>query len=245
MPSSPDLSHAAGVGPMEAMAPLEIVAHLRGSLAVHDRGPQLDTMLAHAIATRRGLPPPRHAEDITPIEVPLARSSCGRYYQCSVGFGRIELTSLDWTNRRFPIERAMRQADPADLRVINVKMGAQKSYRLPRERHHLEGDRMAWWCVGDHEAISGLLADVTHIGRRRAVGLGEVERWTISTMRLGEWAGFPVLRDGRPLRPLPLDTPGVDAGAARGFAVLADPARGVVSWARHREEELWMPQALV
>lgn len=55
--------------------------------------------------------------------------------------------------------------------------------------------------------VRELLALVTHLGKRRAVGLGRVERWEV--LPCEPWEGFPVLRDGRPLRPLPTDWPGL------------------------------------
>ena len=222
------------------MDALRITATLRGGICCPGEGPQLDTLLASTIAKRLGYPPPRHANDIRKIEVPLARSACDRIYLCSVGIYDIECVEKDWTNRRFPTEKALIQADPNDLRVINIKAGAQKSYRLPRERAHLLNDSMYWFAEGDAPAVAEILVDVHHLGKRRAVGLGEVIEWKVE--RWPAWTGFPVLwPDGTPIRPLPLDWPGVADTSQRGWRTLADTARGIVSWARHLEEELWLP----
>ncbi len=52
--------------------------------------------------------------------------------------------------------------------------------------------------IGDAAEIARLLAPLTHIGKKRAMGLGEVERWTITPLD-----AFQLVRDERLTRPLP------------------------------------------
>jgi hypothetical protein len=62
--------------------------------------------------------------------------------------------------------------------------------------------------VGDAEEIAALLAGVTHVGKKRAIGLGEVERWTVAPL-----PAFALVRDRRLTRPLPADAVALLDGA--------------------------------
>jgi CRISPR type IV-associated protein Csf3 len=92
---------------------------------------------------------------------------------------------------------------------------------------------MRWYCIGEPVATEGLLALVSHVGKKRSVGDGAVERWEV--VRCEPWVGFPVVRDGYPLRALPIDWPGV-TDADRAMRVLTPPY-----WERWREVECVVP----
>lgn len=220
------------------MIPLVVTAQLAGRVLLPSGGgPQFDSLLGAAEARRRGLPPLTSPEQAIPIEVPLQRSDCDRLYLCSVGWYAVEAHVLGYTQRRYPLQQVVEHAHGVK-RVQNV--GAQKDYRIPRDELRLRSDRVTWWCVGDPDQIRPLLTWVHEIGRKRGVGFGAIRQWKVEACE--PWAGFPVLTpEGLPTRPLPLDWPGVASDAERGFATLSDPARGIVSWARDREEELWIP----
>jgi hypothetical protein len=218
------------------MEALRVTAKLGGGVVCRS-GPQLDTLLGASVARSEGRPQPTNAVDVAPIAVPLARSACDRFYLCSVGMFEVECVEKDWTNRRFPLERALMQST---MGSVDIKKGPQKSYRLPRERMHLRNDTMTWLAIGDGPAVFSLLVNIKHLGKRRSVGLGEIVDWHVEEIE--PWEGFPVVStSGAPLRPLPLDWPGVHEDSELAIAVLSDTARGVVSWAKHLEEELWVP----
>jgi CRISPR type IV-associated protein Csf3 len=116
------------------------------------------------------------------------------------------------------------------VRSINIKGGPSKSYRIPMQMAHLRRDEMLWYCVGDEASVRDLVELVSYLGKKRSVGLGRVRRWTVSPIEA--WEGFPVLdRERRPLRPLPLDWPGLGEHRVE-MMTLAPPY-----WQRWREEE--------
>lgn len=186
------------------MIPLHIVAELSSPLYLSGGWLALDALLASQIALRRGLVA-LDAESCVPIEIPVQREPGGRFHLCSVAFPDVAVHELQHTHRRPVIEEAQRFGD-ARLKRIDIATGANKAYRIPRPVQHCE--RIEWWCVGAADVIEDLLATVSHLGKRRAVGLGRVERWTVQ--ECVPWGdGFPVVRDGNALRPLPADWPGL------------------------------------
>lgn len=211
------------------MIPLEVTARLRGPIALPHGPLALDSLLAYWVAMRRGLPPLDHQDDPQPIEIPVQREPGGRFHLCSFSVSEPERQANHWVNRRFPIHEAQLMAGPK-LRRIDIRVGAQKSYRLPLETQHLRDDMLRWWCIGDRDEIAELLQLVGYLGKRRGVGLGAVQRWTVEPC--DPWGdGFPVVRDGCPLRPLPPDWPGL-IGAHLGYRTLTYP------YHQHVREEL-------
>ena len=101
------------------------------------------------------------------------------------------------------------------MRRVQINAGAQKSYRIPLHLTLMRDNRLVWYAMGDADRIAFLLQLVLHLGKRRAVGHGRVMRWAVEPCE--PWPGFPVLRDGQPLRPLPLDWPGLATDAERRY----------------------------
>lgn len=100
------------------------------------------------------------------------------------------------------------------VRAEYLAAGAQKNFRVPLDACHVVGDRLTWFLVGDRDGVGALLSLITHLGKRRGVGLGKVARWEIEPcVSWGE--GFPVVLDGRPLRHLPPEWPGLEAPDVR------------------------------
>lgn len=217
------------------MTPIRVEARLTGGICLPGGPIALDALLMWAESQRRALPPPASASDCTEMEIPLAKSACGRVWLASFGAYEIDEREVDWTNRRFPLPEAQEMGDKSMRRVM-LSAGPSKSYRLPRERLHLVDDRIAWWAVGDADAVRDLLGEVSYLGKRRAVGLGKVLGWTVELCEA--WDGFPVLRDGHPLRSLPLDWPGVSSEAERAYAVLRPPY-----WDNASRVEAYVPRA--
>lgn len=218
------------------MTPIRVTAALgtAGVLLPHG-APQLDSLLAYAIVLRDGMDP----RGIEPIEVPLARDGSDDLYLCSVGQYEVDARSLQFTNRKFPIPEAQCFAEEK-MRRINISAGAEKSYRLPREVMFLKGDQITWWAQGDASQVRELLKWIEYIGKRRAVGLGRVLTWFVNELE-EVWPGFPVLHEGRPLRPLPLNYAGVSDDSTLAMAVLSDPKKGVTRWHHHLQERVWVP----
>lgn len=215
------------------MTPVRVTAKLSGALLKPRNSIMLDALLMHRVATVEGRPPLDWQDVRMPEpEIPIARSACGRLFLASEALYAVECHEKGWQNRRFPMGQAQAMSSPK-LKSILVGGGLSKSWRTPREAIHVERDEVLWFALGDRARVEGLLLTVSHLGQRRAVGLGRVLSWTVEDVE--PWEGFPVLLDGRPLRPLPFDWPGL--GEFRvDYRVLAPPY-----WERHRERECAVP----
>lgn len=203
---------------------LRVVAEVPGAVCMPAHPVQLDALLMAAVALRDQLPPP----EVEVIDIPIPVERERGIYLCTQAIYEIEEYDRHWINRRFPIEEAQSIGAPSVKRV-QLTAGPTKSYRIPVEVGYLKDARAEWYCVGDADAIRALLTFATHLGKKRSVGKGEIASWTVEECEA--WNGFPLMKDGRPLRPLPLDWPGV-TDAERAFRVLTPPY-----WQRWREEE--------
>jgi CRISPR type IV-associated protein Csf3 len=215
------------------MEALRVVASIPQEVSLPGGPVALDALLGATIAQRDDLPKPISGADLVDISLPLERSACGRVWLASFSEGAFEARATRHINKRTDIRMAQAWAGPR-FRRIDIATGANKNYRIPLETGHLEGGALTWWCLGDAEQIRDLLSLVTYIGKKRSNGLGKVQRWTVEPCE--PWPGFPVLRDGVPLRTLPLDWPGVREDAEQAFRVLSPPY-----WLREREEPAWVP----
>lgn len=214
--------------------PLIVTARISGAISLPWAPIALDGLLMWAVAQRLNLPPIIAGEQIAPLEIPLAREPGGRFHLASLSEQVVEERELRYINRRFPIEQGQTLGN-RKLRRIQINAGAQKSYRLPMETQHLVEDRLRWWCIGDRAEIQGLLAEVHFLGKKRSTGLGQVREWIVDACEA--WPGFPVLRDGAPLRALPPDWPGLAADVDIQLRNLSPPY-----WDRTKETECAVPR---
>jgi hypothetical protein len=190
----------------------------------------LDALLASAVATRDALP----REPIVDIEIPLARSECGRFWLCSSGQSRDDEHTLRYLYKRFPLAEA--QLLGSGIKRVNMASGPSRSYRIPQDTTHLVGDQIHWYAVGDAGEVEALLVGwIGYLGRKRGVGLGKVAHWHVEECE--PWGdGFPVVRDWQPLRPLPTDWPGLADNVELAMATLSPPY-----WRRSEERECAVP----
>lgn len=213
------------------MKPLVVRAHLRGAIMLPEYPIALDALLMAAWARRENLPPldcRDGAEIAIPKEaVPLLRSACGRIYLASEGQYEVEERERRHLVQRFPLDEAQALGGPK-IRSIKLSEGRTKHHRSPYEVVHLVGDAMVWFAIGDLDGVRDLVEIIGHLGKKRSVGTGRVRSWSVEPIE--PWEGFPVLRDGRPLRSLPLDWPGLGEHRVE-WRVLAPPY-----WERFREE---------
>lgn len=191
--------------------------------------PALDALLMAAVALRDNLPPLGFGHRAE-IEIPVAQER--GVYLASIGQCEAEAHERRFVNKRFPVLEAQMLATPK-LRRILTAGGLSKGYRIPSELVHLRDDTMTFYAVGDAEQVRDLLACIHYLGKRRGVGHGKIVRWEVE--QIDAWEGFPVLREGRPIRPLPLDWPGLGEHR-REFRVPSPPY-----WERWREEEMAVP----
>lgn len=210
------------------MTPIVVTATVRGQIALPGGGIALDSLLMAQAALRDGLPPP---PPFLPIEIPIAVEPGRRFHLASFAVPKLTEYDVRWINRRAPIEQYQALGDCSGK--IRITAGPDKSYRIPLEVGHVEDERMVWYAIGDAALVAELLIGVAYLGKKRSVGLGRVHEWTVDPCE--PWDdGFPVVRDGQPLRSLPLDWPGLVPGAPSGYRVV-----GCVDgpyWQHEREE---------
>jgi len=216
----------------ERMSALQVTATLSGAVCAH-RPLHLDGLLAYAVVLRDEMPMALTAEECVPIEVPLAKEPAERFHLASIGFCNVERNELRYTNRRPPLEQYQTLGNDK-IRTCKLSGGPNKGYRIPAELRHLEEDQIRWFCVGDEGELRALLSFITHIGKRRAVGWGQVTSWSVG--HCATWDGFPVVRGGQALRHLPLDWPGL-RDPAQGFGSLTYPY-----WDHLRDELCAVPR---
>jgi hypothetical protein len=203
--------------------PMRVTATLSGGLAMNHR-PMLDGVLAAVYAYRERLQIPRGLAELVPIRVPLAMSDCDRYAMCSEAQLEIEERELRYKQRRPIVEQLARFAPKA--RRVQITAGPNKAYRIPYALNLLTGDSLHWFALGDRAMVLALLREVFSLGKHRGSGKGLVSSWDVDECE--PWDGFPALRDGVPLRPLPHD---LVRGGRLEYRVLAPPY-----WMREREE---------
>jgi len=214
------------------MTALRVVATLDGPITLTDGTLRIDALAMWAKAQVEGLPPPGFGP-LQEVDIPIDLSKCGRFYMCSFAAPRFEQHQQVFVNRRFPATEAQDLGEPGFNR-IRISAGPQKSYRIPQTVGWVEHDQVEWWCLGEPNELRKLLGLVTHLGRRRAVGRGRVRAWTVDQCE--PWGyGFPVIRDGQPLRSLPIDYPGL-INPSKACANLKPPY-----WEHHREELCAVP----
>jgi len=184
---------------------LRVTARIEGPMHLGAGYIHLDALLAERVWMLSGDPPAATPEDIVRYEVPLEYEPGRRFHLASASIGGYERMERRHIVRRFPIAHA--QALGAMDRVATGS-GPHRDYRFPLEVGHARADQLVWYASGDEAEVLSLLGWVTHLGRRRAVGLGKVAEWRVEPWE--PWDGFPVLDpDGAALRHLPTDWPGL------------------------------------
>jgi len=222
--------------------PLHVTATLyEGMVSGISNGgvPFLESILAAVYAMRERLLPPSSPSEVLPISIPIAPSDCGRVYMCSSGVSHVSERENPprHKHRRAPCIEYARLGNPKLTRVDQAA-GEDKSYRVPYNYEILQNNCAEWWCLGDDNLIELALRDVHAIGKFRGSGKGRVREWSVETCE--PWGvGFPVLRDGEPMRPLPLKYPGLREGAFVAYHTLRPPYH-----LRMLEEPCAMPRAL-
>lgn len=199
------------------MRPLRITAQLTRSIIL-GRPIHLDALLGAALVSIENIPRATNASECVPLALPLAEER-GVYLASAAAYD-VEEHELAYVNKRFPTDMAQ-QLGAASVRSIQITAGVNKSFREPLAVSHLDRDELVWWCVGDELEVRRLLSAVLYLGGKRRFGYGEVKRWTVEPCE--PWDGFPVLRDGLPLRHLPADWPGLRDDVERQYVAVRAP----------------------
>lgn len=188
------------------MIPLCITATMAEPITSSFMPPALDSMLARQVKLRERAP--HFLRGMVPelIDIPIALGASERFYLASFAqLGEPLWSRVAHVHRRAPSQWYARLCGPRVKRV-DTATGADKGYRIPRHRSFYH--QIHWWCIGDPEPIRDLLSTVLRIGSCRRDGIGRRREWSVAPCE--SWGeGFPVMRDGQPLRTLPLGYPGL------------------------------------
>lgn len=188
------------------MEPLRIQAILQAGLIVQYGAVALDALLAamYAVVHHMGRLELTRDEP-APLPLPLAREPGGRFDLASFSVANFDQHQTTHFHRAFP---ALEAKHLTHMRGYNQANGPNKSYRIPVSIATPTDNVLTWFCIGNRKEIECLLQYCHHLGKRRGAGEGKVLRWTVEPCE--SWGeGFPIMRDGKPLRNLPFDHPGL------------------------------------
>jgi hypothetical protein len=199
------------------------------------RAPQLDALLAILLAQRVSAQPEGDPRDWPLPDIPIAKSACGRFFLCSSGEFEVEEHDEFIMGRRAPWIEYARFGD-ASITRVNISVAEDKSYFAKKELAIPKDDLVTWYALGHIESVRAILSGCHYLGKYRGSGKGRVREWEVSPKKTwGE--GFPIMQCGLPLRPLPLETPGLDMGnSPQGYSTIAPPY-----WLKEREALVAVP----
>lgn len=182
------------------------------------RAPALDALLISLAARDAGVPPPLDGEPVgVPVEPPLVQR--GGLYMASLGIAEAVGHQMRWTQRPAPVATHLRLGNTA--KKLALSTGPGKPTRSPMRTAIVSHVRF-FAETDDGAELMRLLRTATHLGPRRAVGFGAVMGWEVEVV--DAWDGAPVVDPGgAPLRPLPIDWPGVDHAAGRRALARVSP----------------------
>lgn len=153
----------------------------------------------------------------TPINYALPVKRCGHrgdpdwFWCCSwATFPEGMETDRTHWNRRFDgnVPELGPHLDFGDRRgSISMASGRYKSYHMPLCL--VVAPVVEWFCLGALDGVMRLLKEITHLGKKRSQGHGEVLRWQVWPAR-EDWSCW---RDGRPMRALPDQVGDFERGA--------------------------------
>jgi hypothetical protein len=134
--TAPPACMMAPVGePARCPEPLHVVAHIRDSIVT---APMLDALLAYHTAQRAGLPMWARPDEQPRVEIPIARSPCGRFHLTSRPQFAVQESEQRFKSRRPIVEPAQLLAGPS-VRRLDIQTGANKGFRIPYSTHLVAG----------------------------------------------------------------------------------------------------------
>lgn len=194
------------------MACYEVVVELCSPLAYQSRRPlfplTFDALLGALAAARAGVAEAPPAGERPALELPLAVAGKEkRFYRASsiwvdrpAAVGVFRWTrGQDWTDIAYRYTARKRGASPF-AQDPHPGIGAFRRWR--QALLVVATPRVRFWFDGDRRAVEDLLADLTHIGVRRAAGFGCVADVAVRPSR-HDWT--LVGPDGFAARPVPVD----------------------------------------
>lgn len=168
------------------MINLQIIAHMATPLVAYDDwSPSFDALIEYQLLDRLGLitpnPTAADAEKNLPLifeKMPIARKMLkGEWYWAVSSPHYIENHQQTskfrkrWDYQEHHLDWGKKRAK------VNGSEGHFKAYDLPR--YDRETQSIHWFCVGDASKISELILNITHLGKKRSQGCGQVHKWEV------------------------------------------------------------------
>jgi hypothetical protein len=218
----------------------------------------IDGVIMAAIARRIKLPPievqrndpamMRQATAELHAAMPIEQHEMG-FWLASWGKGKHIKGSLDLlpVRKRYPLREGAVYGS-SKIGKVSVTRGPDKACNLVMRTRHVP--MIEWWCRGDADEIRGVLATgVTHLGKKIALGHGEVAQWTVQETDDDCCMWYPQVETSlhvSPSRALPIALPEVEA--ARRDLLSHSLSRMVLTppyWEMERAEPCIIPIARV
>lgn len=192
--------------------PLRVTAWLRCGIICDPYLPLDGILLYQAFRMRHGpqvrtLPGTFSGDVEEHVAMPLEIRGQGDvwYYACSFAYPQPWwfAEGQDHWNKRFDQSYVSLVDFQGRRGKIHVGQGRYRSYHMPV--FYRVAPKVTWYCVGDSKGIESLLYGVSHLGKKRSQGWGEVMEWEVQ-----HWAHDWSERDaeGRLTRALPAEVNG-------------------------------------
>lgn len=168
------------------MINLQIIAHMATPLVAYDDwSPSLDALIEYQLLDHLGLiePNPTEASVLKnlPIlfeQMPIARKMLNDEWYWAVSSPHYIENHQQTTQF---VKRPDMKEPHLDLRGKRGKFSSSeghfKAYKLPR--YDREMQTIHWFCVGNANGIRDLILGVTHLGKKRSQGCGQVHKWEV------------------------------------------------------------------
>lgn len=195
---------------MTTYRPLLVRANLATGIAqASSWGIALDSLLAAEIWSGRklsiraagGEPPSLFDTDYPEdIDLPLARCTTTEdrwHWAATTAFPEGRPADLPpdihmWSGR--VDHRAVEQMTPDLPNIVSDRQGRYRARRMPLLVTVCRA--VTWCCVGDPDAITDMVGDLTAIGKKRSHGEGHVLSWEITPLDVDEWTAGHLHPDG-------------------------------------------------
>lgn len=201
--------------PMRDARLVHVTARLRSSVVWTAQFPApLDGILAAAARRRTlganyGVVDDRHTDTLPLASTCRERTQHGRFadkrwsWAASCAWWEPDTATeevLHLHRRAWNPIHAERVGITPEATPANTDIGRWKPWRVPMVA--TVALDVHWWCLGDPDGIEDLLGDITHLGKKKAHGRGEVHAWTVEDLGDPTWDRVMWFPDGRISRPL-------------------------------------------
>ncbi len=157
------------------MKNLRIEAVLQSPIVLYD--PLfLDSILTLAVHIREGrFESPMNYEDIVYVDIPLAKE---RDVWCASAGMFVSRESKDVWHKKFASEYEEMIDFGGNKEAIVTSNGPYRAYAMPLMVS--SAPKVVWFARGKKEEIEKLLSNIPALGKKRAIGYGNISKWEVA-----------------------------------------------------------------